>query len=184
MSGYTQHSNFYWKLRARHRKLFRAWNFVVWLFCILPRNFYLVKKYPFLKPSLGYGVDMCYHPEGYRYHYEETWLDGMPNGWRKAFGLKLCDDLKKALANCCYNTNDYKVHQVKEKFGYLCWYDEGGNNLTKGVIDKYTVLSTTVCQSCGKPAEYVTHGWIGYYCGDCVKKLKDVKYEKRFNDKV
>jgi len=190
MIGYEEHSKLYWKIRARYRKIYRARNFLIWLFYELPRNYYLVKKYPFLKPQVGWGVDMEWKRSGYRYHYEETWLDGLPRGWRKAFGLKLCDDLKKALANCSYNTNDYKVHQVKEKFGYLCWYDEGGNNLTRSAIDKYVEMSSKVCQICGKPATHATVRWIGFYCEDCAKKLMSKgitctqAYEKQCDNKI
>lgn len=178
LTSNIRHSKSYYKwLNFKCFWKYKVPDFFRYLF-YLPRNYFLVKKYPFLKPSCGWGVDMEYHRKGYRYHYEETWLDGMPRGWRKAFGRQLCEDLKKALANCCYNTNDYKVHQVKEKFGELCWYDEGGNNITRDVINKYEQLSTKTCQICGAEAEYVTAGWIGYYCGNCVKKFKNRKYRK------
>jgi len=135
------------------------------------KNFFLVKKYPFLKPSLGYGCDMHYHRKGYKYHYEETWLDCLPTGWRKAFGLKLCQELNEVIKRC--NLKDYAISQVKEKFGTLCWYDEGGNEETRNITLKYMNESSTICQKCGKPAEYVTTGWIGYYCSECSAGFKD-----------
>ena len=138
------------------------------------RNWFLVKRFPFLKPSLGYGCDMHFHRDGYKYHYEETWLDCLPRGWRKAFGIQLCKDLKNAIEK--YKVKDYYVSQVKEKFGTLCWYSEGGNAETFKAISKYIDVSGDICQYCGKPAECYTSRWIGFYCKDCARKLKlDVK---------
>lgn len=139
------------------------------------RNYFLVKKYPFLKPSCGWGVDMEYHRKDYKYHYEETWLDGMPNGWRKAFGKALCEDLKREINNS--RLTDYKIHQIKEKWGLLTIYDEDGNHNTQEIIDKYEKLSATICQNCGKKAEYMTTRWLGYYCKDCINKMgPNVRY--------
>ena len=134
------------------------------------RNYFLVKEYPFLKPSMGYGCDMHYHPKGYKYRYEETWLDCMPTGWRNAFGMQLCKELKGIIDK--YNLRYYAVHQVKEKFGVLCWYDEGGNDETRKLLSKYMDESSKICQKCGKPAEYITTDWIGYYCAECAEPFK------------
>ena len=138
---------------------------------IMLRNYILVKRFPFLKPSCGWHVCMEYWKKDYKYHYEETWLDGMPSGWRKSFGIQLCKELRKAIND--NHLEDYAVHQVKEKWGELCWYDEGGNKNTHEIIEKYEILSREKCQICGRPAEYMTRSWIGYYCGRCAKKFKD-----------
>lgn len=144
---------------------------------VFTRNYFLVKKYPFLKPSCGWGVDMNWKRKGYKYHYEETWLDNLPKGWRKSFGKALCDDLKREIENS--HLTDYKIRQIKEKWGLLTIYDEGGNHYTQGVIDKYEKLSGKVCQGCGKEAEYMTLRWIGFYCKDCIDKMDpNVKYKK------
>ena len=135
------------------------------------RNYFLVKEYPFLRPSLGYGCDMHYHPKGYKYCYEETWLDCMPPGWRKAFGMQLCKEIKEVLDK--YGIRDYAVHQVKEKFGVLCWYDEWGNDEIRKITTRYMNESSKICQKCGKPAEYVTTDWVGYYCAECSKNFKN-----------
>ena len=70
------------------------------------RNYFLVKKYPFLKPSMGYSCDMHTHRKDYKYHYEETWLDCLPPGWRKAFGLKLCKELKEIIDKYAQKDDD------------------------------------------------------------------------------
>ena len=135
----------------------------------------LVKRYPFLKPSLGYGIDMHYYPKGYKYRYEETWLDCLPSGWRKVFGLQICEDLRNAIKKS--NITNYAIEQVKEKFGTLCWYDENGNDEIRAITLKYSELTYRICQICGSPAEYVSKRWISYYCGKCVDKyhIEDVE---------
>lgn len=56
-----------------------------------------------------------------------TELDSMPIGWRKAFGLQMCKDIKKELKKHNY-LYKYRITQIKEKFG--C-YDEETEILTK-----------------------------------------------------
>lgn len=46
------------------------------------RNFFLCKKYPFLK-------------QGKNFEYKFTELDNLPEGWRRRFGLAICDELNK-----------------------------------------------------------------------------------------
>lgn len=46
---------------------------------------------------------------------EFTWLDDLPEGWRKAFGLQMVEELDQILkkANC---QEKYQVSQIKEKW--------------------------------------------------------------------
>ena len=55
-------------------------------------NKQLIEKYPFLMP---YNIWTGEPIEDYDYEY--TWLDDMPDGWRNAFGLQMCEELKQAL---------------------------------------------------------------------------------------
>ena len=133
-------------------------------------NYKLVKKYPFLQPSAGWGTNMCYHRAGYRYYYEETWLDNVPAGWTD-LALELCDKLKQIIEED--HITDYVIHQVKEKWGELCWYYEGGNERIRQVTMEYESKSRNVCIRCGKtPTKYFTRGgWLTYICEDCAKKF-------------
>ena len=132
------------------------------------RNYILVKKYPFLRPQAGWSVSMNYHKPGYKYRYEETWLDAVPTGWKK-LALELCGKLKQIIEED--HITDYAIHQVKEKWGELCWYYEGGNDRIRKVTNEYEQLSPDVCIRCGKiPTQYVTKGWMTYICGDCAKQ--------------
>lgn len=148
-------------------KLHKLYLYIFWPFIWL-RNYILVKNFPFLEPQCGWGIDMCYLPKGYKYNYEQTWLDCLSSSWRKKFGLAICKELKQAIKQ--YGLKDYKVCQVKEKFGTLEWYDEGGCDATINVINKYNKISMETCFNCGRPAEYVSTNWITYYCPRCAKR--------------
>lgn len=107
-----------------------------------------------------------------------TELDSMDKGWKDAFGMNFCKDLKKALIR----TGGYKllfgfrILQIKEKYGRLEVYCIGYNDEINKVISKYSELSEKTCIRCGKPATWISKGWISPYCDDCVPdKINAIK---------
>jgi hypothetical protein len=65
--------------------------------------------------------------------------------------------------------------QVKEKFGALRIYSQGGDEFCRGCVAMAESLSTHFCELCGKGGHlYVgrTEGWITTLCEDCSKKIK------------
>lgn len=98
-----------------------------------------------------------------------TLLDCMPTGWRKAFGIEMCKDIKQTLLDNGGRKalRKYRVIDIKEKFGGLRWYDNGESKVLFAIINYYENLSYTICIKCGKPAKYVSKGWISPYCEDC-----------------
>ena len=46
---------------------------------------------------------------------EFTWLDDLPEGWRKAFGLQMAEELDQILRKANYQ-DKYKITQIKEKW--------------------------------------------------------------------
>jgi len=118
----------------------------------------LIKKYPFLLVRNRFSGKV---QDGYDYTWTE--LDAMPEGWRKAFGLKMCEELKVALGDL---VDKYRIMQIKEKFGELRWYDAGSTKAAYDVISKYTKLSRSICIECGEPATKITTGWISPYCDE------------------
>ena len=115
------------------------------------KNWILVNKYPFLIPKYWNRDSMTYEADK-DYDYTLTELDAMPDGWRKAFGEMMCEEIKDELVkhNCL---DEYLILDIKEKFGQLRWYDNGtpiGCNVSQ-IIDKYSVLSENICIICGKP---------------------------------
>ena len=106
-----------------------------------------------------------------------TELDAMESGWRKAFGIQMCKEIKVQLKKDHY-LYKYRIAQIKEKFGYLHWYDEGSSREVQDIISKYEDISWDTCLVCGKPATKITSGWISPYCDDCYPKHITVYQEK------
>lgn len=49
---------------------------------------------------------------------EFTWLDDLPEGWRKAFGLQMVEELDQILRKANYQ-DKYKITQIKEKWRWI-----------------------------------------------------------------
>lgn len=107
-----------------------------------------------------------------------TELDAMESGWRKAFGIQMCKEIKKELKKHKF-LYKYRIIQIKEKFGYLHWYDGGSPKDSKiyDIIRKYEQISAKTCGVCGKPATKISKGWIYPYCDDCIgdKQFTEIK---------
>ena len=121
----------------------------------------LVQEYPFLVDKK---VDINL---AYSFY---TYFDSLPITWVKNFGEKLCAELKEALIEEGEFEN-YKVLQVKEKFGVMRWYDNSNNPRIQSIIQKYESLSEKICARCGAPATHMTTGWILPICDNCDKEM-------------
>ena len=130
----------------------------------------LKTRYPFLIPRNRFTDKIC---DGIGMTQEEydNWseLDDMPDGWRKAFGEQMCEEIYQALLKNGGEeaVNKYRIIQIKEKWGYLHWYDSNGNAEINKVIRKYEDISEKTCITCGKPATKISLGWISPYCDNC-----------------
>lgn len=127
----------------------------------------LIKEYPFLRLSNEWSGEH-YDDDDYSY----TWLDDMPDGWRKSFGKQMCDEIKEELIRCNY-LDKYRIMQIKEKFGALRWYDCGIPDGCKvwDIVDKYEKISSHTCIVCGKPATKISTGWISPFCDKCADNI-------------
>lgn len=139
------------------------------------RNKHLCKRYPFLIPRqvwTGKVVWKVFHDK-YTYPYCYTELDDMEDGWRAKFGIQMCEEIRQELVkyNFLYN---YRILEIKEKFGELRWYNSG---IPKGskiwdIINKYTLISRQTCLRCGAPAKIVDfNGWLTPLCDKCQEKM-------------
>lgn len=126
-----------------------------WLKDKMEDNKILVQKYPFIGD------------------YTYTWLDNLPDGWRSAFGEQLCKDIQEVLDK--YNCEMF-IMDIKEKYGEMRFYFMLSNDDAYGevldVIERYREISRVTCLYCGKPADYVTTGWITPICKHCAKNKK------------
>ena len=56
------------------------------------------------------------------------------------------------------------VDQVKEKFGGLRFYYEGGDDVIDGMVRMAEGMSEVTCEVCGKPGKSRGNGWIRTLC--------------------
>ena len=128
------------------------------------RNKELISRFPFLMPRHVWTDTLLED-----YDYEFTLMDDIPYGWRVAFGEQMCQEIMDELVASHY-ADAYRVVQIKEKYGGLRWYDNGApTRLAREILPKYEDLSEHTCIHCGKPAKYVSRGWILPFCEDCIK---------------
>ena len=139
----------------------------------------LKERYPFLIPRNRFTDKVCDSSDMTEEEYE-NWseLDYMPDGWRKAFGEQMCEEIYQALLKKGGEeaVNKYRIIQIKEKWGYLHWYDSGGNTEIDKIIGKYEDISSVTCIRCGKPATKISKGWISPFCDDCADELSKNGY--------
>ena len=62
--------------------------------------------------------------------------------------------------------------QVKEKFGTLRFYYNGGNERISGMIRLAEYMSAFICETCGstKNVTQTKSSWICTLCAECIKK--------------
>lgn len=123
-------------------------------------NTYLCIRFPFLK----------YSRNRKKFFQRYCWYWLIEDGWRKAFGIQLCKELKAAL-NRGGILKTWEITDVKEKYGALYIYDNGATEEVHDILNKYEYISSRTCVECGRIAKYRTTGWIEPYCEDCIKKV-------------
>ena len=132
-------------------------------------NQQLIERYPFIRPQHSLSGA---HSIGF----ESTVLDDMPVGWRTAFGEDLCKEIMEELVrnNC---VDSYQVLQIKEKYGELRWYSQGGTErIHREIVPKYERMSRRICIQCGQPATLVSKSWVTPLCNACVEQILRPEY--------
>ena len=137
---------------------------------------WLILEYPWLNMDESEAINYLDTEEDNIY----TYIDCAPPGW-----AKLCEDLcaeLKVLFDKVGFTNEYSLGQVKQKYGSLCWYDNGVPkeiwNEYLDIIRKYEELSEKTCVVCGAPATKISKGWISPFCDKCSKDIPSVDIKK------
>jgi hypothetical protein len=75
------------------------------------------------------------------------------------------------------------LDQVKEKFGTLRFYYQGGDDIIDGMVRMAESMSGVTCEECGNPGKSRGGGWIHTYCEPCeeareaARKKADEEYE-------
>jgi len=63
---------------------------------------------------------------------------------------------------------DFRITQIKEKFGCLRVYYEGGDDYIYGGIRMAENISSKICERCGQPGKIVNFGgWLKALCQNC-----------------
>ena len=64
---------------------------------------------------------------------------------------------------------DVNIEQIKEKWGGLRFYYNGGDEIITKLVDFAETLSYTICENCGSMTNVgQTKGWISTLCENCV----------------
>ncbi len=71
--------------------------------------------------------------------------------------------------------------QVKEKFGGLRFYYDGGDEQIYGMVRMAESWAANTCEECGQPGTMRTGGWIRTLC-DTHEVERQAKYEKYAKD--
>lgn len=116
------------------------------IYTIKRYNKSLCNKYPFLTPT-SYRLDD--DEDGYVY----TTLDGMELGWRNTFGMEMCNDISEKLRSEGISERDYSIYYIRSCDGQMEIKDNRpDNNGIRDIINKYVLLSNSVCIRCGSEA--------------------------------
>jgi hypothetical protein len=96
---------------------------------------------------------------------------------RKGYVLRYNRKLKRAIANGAPIQEEYLLPeiipqvialQLKEKFGRLTFYYEGGDSFIAGVVRGASVISMITCEICGNSGLLRTERkWIRCLCDNC-----------------
>ena len=100
----------------------------------------------------------------------------------------LLDNLMDIIKHYCHDNDvaPIQITQIKEKFGGLRFYYNGGDDMIDGMAWLAEHMSYQVCEYCGT-TENVGHtqGWLSTICLNCREKTpnrKNLKWE--LNEKV
>jgi len=96
------------------------------------------------------------------------------NGW-----YWLLSNLMETIYSYCENNEKEipNITQIKEKYGGLRFYYEGGDDKIDGMVWLAEHLSYEICETCGTTENvHQTEGWIYTICDNCKKEKKKFSY--------
>jgi len=99
------------------------------------------------------------------------------NGWYELLDC-LCYDIQSYIDT--HNIIQVKITQIKEKFGFLSVYYDGGDEdeYIYNLVEFARIISLSICEFCGTINNIgKTKGWILTICKDCFDKTDFKKWE-------
>ena len=93
------------------------------------------------------------------------------DGWYNIIDT-LCSQIQHHLTHSLTKEQDLETInveavQVKEKFGGLRFYYNGGDDFIRGLAWMAEGISDCTCEECGSPGTKNDGGWIHTLCDDC-----------------
>ncbi len=76
---------------------------------------------------------------------------------------------------------DVVVRQIKEKFGGLRFYYDGGDDTVDGMVRMAESWAAFTCEECGQPGTTRSGGWIRTLC-DKHEAERQARYNERNSD--
>ena len=73
------------------------------------------------------------------------------------------------------------VAQIKEKFGGLRFYYDGGDDEIRGMVSMAESWASKTCETCGKPGHQRSDGWVKTLC-DEHEAERQQRMKERFVD--
>ena len=70
------------------------------------------------------------------------------------------------------------VEQIKEKFGTLRFYYQGGDDFISGAVWLAESLSASMCEECGAPGKRTSGGWIKTLCDFHIAEREALRVEE------
>jgi len=139
----------------------------------------LLEKYPILRQRNVYTGEPIDNNDEY------TYLDAMPKGWAKAFGIPMFEDIQNEVNTWPKEEQErFFFTDIKEKYGELRVYTSHMTDNMFNILEAYCAISRNVCIICGKlDVPMVNRGWISPYCRDCATKA-DIDSMEEYDDAV
>jgi hypothetical protein len=93
-----------------------------------------------------------------------AWGIDVGDGWYKLIE-ELCFNIQKEIED--KGIKDFGFDQVKQKFGTLRIYNDGGNEAIEKLIEEAEKASASICEVCGKDGSLASAGgWFKVVCNE------------------
>ena len=130
----------------------------------------LTEEYPRAMRNVYCGVSIN---EGW-YHIVESLVRNIHHHIKWKRQMRLRDLRKQRKGEEVDGVTDYvhhiEIHQIKEKFGGLRFYYQGGDEQVHGMVRMAEAWAGTACEVCGNRGQSRQGGWVRTLCDEHAKK--------------
>ena len=74
------------------------------------------------------------------------------------------------------------IHQIKEKFGGLRFYYQGGDDQIYGMVRMAESWAARTCEECGNPGQIRSGGWMKNLCDKHEKERQEIYQKRKFEE--